>query len=134
MKKNDRIDKEKPVNNDARLQKESKVINEEYVYIIVEPNNPKDHRYEHETVAEGPYKVTKADNKICEIEKMYRYIKTLSRSRVLLAPKIPSRKEVEKRLKPITINDEYPKPLTKQGFIIKEIVAVDDEEDGNNEM
>ena len=130
MKKTkERLDKAKAryeKNYDARLRNQSEVIHEDdYVFLRVERKNPKDHRHKLAPVAEGPFQVTKVDGNTVNIEKAVRSVETVSRSRVVLAPKPASEDEVEKFLKPI----DLPEEIASEKSNMNDIVASNDKED-----
>lgn len=93
-----RLDTKK--NYDARLRKQSKVINEhEFVYVMVKRKYSTDHGHKLAQIDEGPCRVNKVDKtKVFLIERTTnRSVEKVSRSRVVLDPK-PQTKKAEKIL------------------------------------
>lgn len=70
----------------------------------------------------------KVDKNTVVIEKKDLSVENVPRFRVLLAPKTHSKKDAEEILKPISIDGEKIKPLTKEDFSMKYIVSGKDEE------
>ena len=69
--------------------------------------------------------MTKVDGNTVTIEKADRSVETVSRSRVVLAPKPASEEEVEKLLKPIDLPEEIASEQTN----LNDIVAGNDKDD-----
>lgn len=94
-------------NYDARLHKKQEVIHDDdYVFIRVEPKNPKDHRHKLASIAEGLFKVTNVDGNMITIEETDRSVEIVSRSRVVLATTTKTEKEVRKISQPVKLSTE----------------------------
>lgn len=90
---------------DASLRNQSEEIHfDDYMYLQIKRKNPNECRYKLAPIAEGPQKVTKVDNRTFFIEKTDQSVGKVSCSRVVLALKPQSEKEVETILKPTTSN------------------------------
>lgn len=72
-------------NYDKRLIKKKEVLSEAYdVLLLIEWKNSKDHWHKLAPVAEGQFKVTTMDDKIVVLERPYRSVERVSRTRVVL--------------------------------------------------
>lgn len=84
----DKIQARYKKNYDARLRKQSEVINkDENVYLRFERKNTKGHLHKRAPVSECPYKATKTYYNTIAIEKTDRSVENVSRSQVVPAPK-----------------------------------------------
>lgn len=73
-------------NYDARLQKKAVLHVDDYVYLKVERNNPKDHRHKLLKVVEGAYKITKTENNTVVIKRRKGLLRTYKDRELLLRP------------------------------------------------
>ena len=113
-------------NFDARLRKQRENITvDDYVYLRVERKDPTEHRHKLAAIAEGPYRVTKADDATVVIERPDRSVEKVSRSRVVLAPKPTTDEEMKEILKPPMAADKEDDYPTKEVTNLKGIVDVD---------
>lgn len=77
-------------------------------FLHVERNNAKDHHHKLAQVADGPFKITKADDKTVVIERPERSVERISSARVFLAQKAKIEKAFNDILKPFKLDLEYP--------------------------
>lgn len=77
--------------------------------------------------------MTKVDNNTFVIQKTDRLVDNVSRSLVLLTPRLQTRKEVEAILKPISIGDKDSKYLTGEQVNIRYISGDTKEEENEND-
>ena len=91
-------------NDDARIRKGPEVIQEDdYLYLRLELKNPKDHRHKLASVAEGPLQVTKVDDNKVVMKNTDQSVEIVSRSRVVLAPRLQTEKEEYKIHQPMKL-------------------------------
>ena len=100
-------------NYDRRLRRQAEKIQvDDHVFLRVERKNLHDHRHKLAAVAEGPFRVKEAKDDTVVIEKPDRTVERVSRSRVVLAPKPATVREVDAILRPIPnaeLDKDYPK-------------------------
>lgn len=82
-------------NFDARLRKRLVLNVYDYVYLRFERKEPNEHRHQHGSIVEGPYKVKRTDEKAVVLEKTDRSVEKVSSPRVVLVPKTKSKEEME---------------------------------------
>lgn len=88
-------------NFDKRLRKQYELVTKgNEVFLPVKRKSAKEHHHKLAPVAEGPFKVTKADNKTVVIQRSDRSVERVSRTRVVLDSKAMSKKDFEDIVKP----------------------------------
>lgn len=87
--------------------------------------NPKDHIHKLSNVAEGPFKVKKAEENTVTIEKTDQSVETVSRTLVVLAPTPQTEKKVHKLLQPVKLSTEKETEKANMKYIV--VDNVDDD-------
>ena len=101
---------------DKRLRKQTEEINAgDEVFLRVERKDDQDTRHKLAPIADGPFPVKKVDReaKTVLIERPDSTVENVSRSRVVLAPRGPSNKQLLEGTRPMTINEvivDFPAP------------------------